>query len=83
VGAAYVAELAPAEMRGRYMGANGLTWALSLIVGPSAGMALFAWSPNALWIASALCGLAAAGILLHGFKASASTGARTGEAVPD
>ena len=60
VGAAYVAELAPAELRGRYNGANGLTWALSLIVGPSAGMAIFAWAPRALWLASAVCGALAA-----------------------
>ncbi len=66
VGAAYVAELAPAELRGRYNGANGLTWALSLIVGPSAGMALFAWDPRALWLASAVCGALAALILMKG-----------------
>ncbi len=66
VGAAYVAELAPVELRGRYLGANGLTWALALIVGPSAGTALFTWKPNALWIASALCGVVAAVVLLRG-----------------
>ncbi len=61
---AYVADLAPTSMRGRYMGANGLTWALSLIVGPTAGMALFALHPNALWVASGLCGALATVILL-------------------
>ena len=66
VGAAYIAELAPVELRGRYMGANGLTWALALIVGPSAGTALFTWEPNALWIASAICGVVAAVVLLRG-----------------
>lgn len=66
VGSAYVAELAPVELRGRYMGANGLTWALALIIGPSAGTVLFTWNPNALWIASVLCGVAAAVILLRG-----------------
>lgn len=65
VGAAYIAELAPVELRGRYMGANGLTWALALIVGPSAGTALFTWNPSALWIASALCGVVAAVVLLR------------------
>lgn len=68
LGAAYVAGLAPTELRGRYMGANGLTWALSLIVGPSAGMALFAWQPTALWVASAGCGICAAGILARGAR---------------
>lgn len=60
---AYVAGLAPENQRGRYMGANGLTWALALVIGPSAGMALFEISPNGLWAASFLCGLAAAGIV--------------------
>jgi len=60
----HVAKIAPTPLRGRYMGANGLTWAFSLIIGPTAGMALFAIHPNALWIASGLCGILAAAILL-------------------
>src|SRR5690242_13719892 len=40
VSVAYVADLAPAHLRGRYMGAFGLTWALGLTLGPSLGMAL-------------------------------------------
>jgi MFS family permease len=66
VGAAYVAELAPAELRGRYLGANGLTWALALIVGPTAGTSLFEWNPDSLWLATALCGALAAGIIAGG-----------------
>lgn len=73
VGAAYIAELAPSEMRGRYNGVNGLTWALALIIGPSTGMALFTWNPNALWLASAMCGLGAAVILSRGAKAPSIT----------
>ena len=64
---------APPEMRGRYNGVNGLTWALALIIGPSAGMALFTWNPNALWLASAMCGLGAAVILSRGAKAPSIT----------
>ncbi len=60
----HVAQLAPTPLRGRYMGANGLTWAVALIVGPSAGMALFAVHPNTLWVASGLCGALSAVILL-------------------
>ena len=73
VGTAYIAELAPTEMRGRYNGVNGLTWALALIIGPSTGMALFTWNPNALWLASAMCGLGAAVILSRGAKAPSIT----------
>ncbi|HAV62118.1 MAG TPA: MFS transporter [Verrucomicrobiales bacterium] len=68
VASAYVADLAPTELRGRYMGANGLTWALALIIGPSAGMALFAWHPNALWVGSVACGALAALILIRGSR---------------
>lgn len=32
---AYIADLAPASMRGRYMGIHGMTWTLALIVGPA------------------------------------------------
>ncbi len=58
--AAKVADLAPAHMRGRYMGAFGFTWALALIAGPMAGTWLFHAHPAALWIASALTGVLAA-----------------------
>jgi MFS family permease len=64
VGSAYVAELAPPSMRGRFMGAWGLTWSLGLTVGPTAGAWLFTKSPPALWIASAALGIAAATLML-------------------
>jgi MFS family permease len=57
---AYVADLAPAEMRGRYMGALGLSWAIALLVGPAAGILLFGFSPVALWGVCGVLGLVAA-----------------------
>lgn len=61
---AYVADLAPAHMRGRYLGVSGMTWAVALMFGPVLGMKLFEWSPPALWFGGgALCLLAAAVIL--------------------
>ncbi len=58
---AYVADLAPPSMRGRYMGAYGLTWTVALVVGPALGMSLLAAGPSVLWLAcAALGGLAAA-----------------------
>ena len=66
VSVAYVADLAPPHMRGRYMGAFGLTWALGLTVGPSLGMALFHYGPAVLWLSCGALGLAAAGIILAG-----------------
>ncbi len=53
VSAAYVADLAPVELRGRYMGVMGFSSALAVVAGPGLGMALLARNPTALW---ALCG---------------------------
>jgi len=62
-GAAYLADLAPPEMRGRYMGVAGLTWAAALIIGPVSGMKLFAVAPTAYWIICAAAGLFAAMVI--------------------
>jgi len=64
VSGAYVADLAPADKRGLYMGAYGMVWALAFVCGPSLGMLLFAVSPPALWTTCGLLGLAAAAIIL-------------------
>jgi MFS family permease len=64
VSAAYVADLAPAPMRGRYLGAFGLTWALGLTVGPRLGMALFQCGAAVLWLACGALGLLASAIIL-------------------
>ena len=65
VSAAYVADLCPADMRGRYMGAYGLTWALAPTLAPGIGMRLMAVSPTLLWLAcGASAGLGAVIILL-------------------
>jgi len=68
VSAAYVADLAPAHMRGRYMGAFGLTWALGLTLGPSLGMALFHCGAAVLWLSCGALGLVAATIILKEVK---------------
>ncbi len=60
---AYVADLAPAHMRGRYMGVNGMTWALALIIGPVLGMKLLAWNAAAYWLACGALGLLAAAVI--------------------
>jgi MFS family permease len=61
---AYLAELAPPHMRGRYMGMSGLTWAVALIVGPGLGMQLFEIHPVAYWLSSCALGVLAAVIIL-------------------
>jgi MFS family permease len=57
---AYIADLAPQHMRGRYMGVSGLTWALALITGPALGLRLFASAPAVYWVACAGLGVLAA-----------------------
>lgn len=57
---AYLAGLAPPEMRGRYMGVSGLTWSSALILGPALGMKLLTANPAAYWISCAGLGLFAA-----------------------
>jgi MFS family permease len=65
VGSAYVADLAPENRRGLYMGTYGLTWALAFVWGPSLGMALFGASPVALWSLCGLLGILAAAVILN------------------
>ncbi len=62
---ALVARLAPEALRGRYMGALGLSWNVAGIAGPLIGFQLFALHPAALWVASALLGIVAAWCILR------------------
>lgn len=50
---AYVAELSPVRLRGRYQGAYGSTFALSHILAPAVGTWLYARSPEGIWL---VCG---------------------------
>jgi MFS family permease len=60
---AYLANLAPPHMRGRYMGVSGLTWGLALIIGPAVGMKLFVFNPAAYWLACGALGVFAAVVI--------------------
>ncbi len=71
---AYVADLAPPQMRGRYMGINGMTWAPALILGPAVGMKLFTLHPAAYWCGCAALGLLAAAIISIPTEARGSEG---------
>jgi MFS family permease len=57
---AYVSNLAPPHLRGRYMGVFGLNWALSLIFGSALGLRLLAENSLALWLGCGVFGLVAA-----------------------
>jgi MFS family permease len=61
---AYIANLAPTHMRGRYLGVSALTWSAALIIGPGLGMKLFASHPTMYWLSCGLISVVAAGIIL-------------------
>ncbi len=59
---AFVARLAPPDMRGRYMAVFGLAWIIPSAIGPLlAGLIMDNISPNWVWYAAGLLGLVAAG----------------------
>jgi MFS family permease len=62
---AYVAELAPDRLRGRYQGAYGLTFALSNILAPAVGTTLYAWSPDGIWLICGAVSVVSAGLILR------------------
>ena len=63
VASAYIADLSPIHLRGRYTGMIGLTWAFALVCGPNLGLALFSISPTATWLTCGALGLLAAVII--------------------
>ena len=73
VSSAYVAQLSPERMRGRYMGVLSLTWSISSIFGPQLGFRVLAHSPQVLWIVCGVTGALAALTLLRVGRSSAET----------
>lgn len=73
----FTANLAPAEMRGRYMSIYGLTWAFGQGVGPVLGGLLNDnFGPQAIWWGGMTMGLlSAAGLLLLTWQAAKTPGA--------
>jgi MFS family permease len=64
VSSAYVADISPPHMRGRYAGAFGLSFSLAQIVGPAAGTSLYAASPDVLWGGCVVLGALASALML-------------------
>ena len=67
VSGAYVGQLAPETMRGRYSAAVGLTWNLGHAIAPGAGLLLYENCPAALWWGSLLLAFLSAGLMLFPF----------------
>lgn len=64
VAQAYVADLAPLHLRGRYQGAWDLTFALALVFGPLVGTVVYAVNPTVLWLGCGVLGGLAALLVL-------------------
>lgn len=65
VGSAYIADIAPVELRGRYQAALAFTYSLGLMLAPVGGTLLYSTSPSALWVTCLVLCLAGA-VLLAG-----------------
>lgn len=61
---AYLADLAPEHLRGRYQGIYELAWGFGGVAGPAVGALLFTWSVNGLWAVCGALGLAASLLVL-------------------
>jgi MFS family permease len=87
VSSAYIAQIAPEQMRGRYMGALSVTWSLSSIIGPQFGFRLMAHQPHLLWLTCGLLGASAAATLLfsggQGKEIASADGAAENDDVPE
>ncbi|HET7129368.1 MAG TPA: MFS transporter, partial [Gaiellaceae bacterium] len=67
-----VADMAPAHLLGRYLSLYGLTFTLSLAVGPAIGGLLLQRAPDVIWWGGALAAVLAGALLL-----------RLGDRIPD
>jgi len=68
VASAFVANLAPAHLRGRYMGMYGLNWGAALIIAPGIGLQLLAWNPAVLWAGCGVLAVIGAVVISTGFR---------------
>ena len=62
--AAFIADRAPAHLRGRYQSSLGITYALAFTIGPIGGTAIYGWWPRGLWIVCAALGLLGAALAI-------------------
>jgi MFS family permease len=60
-----VADMAPAHLLGRYLSVYGLTFTISLALGPAIGGLLLQTAPDAVWWGGALAAVAAGAVLFR------------------
>jgi MFS family permease len=62
--AAYVADRAPIDLRGRYQGAWGWAWSFGLILGPIIGTSFFTVNARGFWLLCGFLGAVGASLVL-------------------
>lgn len=62
--AAWVQQLSPADMRGRFSGLVAFAWLGGNLLGSWAGLALYEINPDAVWLTCGAVGMLAAGVLM-------------------
>jgi MFS family permease len=62
--AAFVADRAPTQMRGRYQSALGIMYGSAFTIGPLGGTAIYGWQPKGVWVACAALGVIGAALAL-------------------
>jgi MFS family permease len=65
VASAYIADIAPLDLRARYQAAYGFTFSLGLMLAPIGGTLLYSISPSVLWVTCLAVSLAAAGLMMR------------------
>jgi MFS family permease len=80
---AYVSEIAPEHMRGRYQGLYGLTFSSGAIFGPALGTLLYAHVETGFWSLCGVLGLAAAILVLASRPARVGSTGPPGAAAPE
>jgi MFS family permease len=66
IASAYLTGLAPAHLRGRYVGAQSTTWALGAVLAPGLGGLLFGIDERLLWLSCLALGIVAAALIAFG-----------------
>jgi len=60
----FVAQIAPEQYRGRFMGLLTVAWSFGMLFGPPIGTMVFARNPAALWAGCGVLGLTSASLVL-------------------
>lgn len=74
VSSAYLTGLAPAHLRGRYVGAQSTVWALGAVLAPGLGGILFGFNERLLWLLCLVLGIGAATLMAFGPHRQAERG---------